>query len=278
MGTRRRAALRLLFPACAVCVLLPGLGEAQNNRADGYPTPVQPMTIQVDGETLAVRLAQGTVADALSAAGVELGSDDACVPAPEEPLHPGMTIVVHRAVTQTVTVTQRIPAGTQVRPTRRLRAGITLIQQHPEDGLKEMVYQVTTRNGEVLSRQLLTSRVVRAPKDKIILVGGNGTRLPSRTGYFTGHRVLTMVASGYPAMVTGTGRTYLGMRARRGVVAVDPRVIPLGARVFVEGYGKAVACDIGSAIRGNRIDLCFRTFREANRYGKQKVKVWILSR
>ena len=59
-------------------------------------------------------------------------------------------------------------------------------------------------------------------------------------------------------MVTGTGRTYLGLKAERGIVAVDPRVIPLGARVHVEGYGEALAADIGSAIKGNRIDLCFR--------------------
>ncbi|NLC57048.1 MAG: DUF348 domain-containing protein [Armatimonadetes bacterium] len=278
MSYLRTAALRLLLPACVLCLVLPGLGRAQNGQEGGEATAIQPTTIQVDGQTLAVRLDKGTVADALQAAAVELGSEDECLPEPNTPLRPGLAITVHRALTRIVTQTQRIPAGTQVKPSHRLRAGITLIQQHPRDGEKELTYQVTSRNGKILSRQLLGSRVVRPARAKVIVVGGGRTRLPSRSGYFSGRRVITMVASGYPAMVTGTGRTYLGMKARKGIVAVDPRVIPLGARVYVEGYGEAVAGDIGSAIKGNRIDLCFATFREAVRYGKKKVKVWILSR
>jgi len=62
------------------------------------------------------------------------------------------------------------------------------------------------------------------------------------------------------------------MKAQHGVVAVDPRVIPLGTRLNVEGYGNCIAGDTGSAIKGNRIDLCFDTLAECNAYGMRKVK------
>ena len=184
---------------------------------------------------------------------------------------------MRRIVTSTYTRTETIPAQTQVRSTRRLRRGHTMISQHPKPGLKEVTYTVTLRDGEVAKRQVTGTKVVRAPKHKILLVGGKETQLASRGGYFGGRRTMNMVATGYPAMVTGTGRTYLGLRARKGIVAVDPRVIPLGSRLYVQGYGEAYAGDIGGAIKGNRIDLCFRTFGEADRYGKKRVKVWILS-
>ncbi len=72
------------------------------------------------------------------------------------------------------------------------------------------------------------------------------------------------------------GRTYTGKKARYGLVAVDPKVIPLGTELFIEGYGKAEAADIGGAIKGNKIDLCFTTYAEAKKYGRKKIKVYIL--
>jgi 3D (Asp-Asp-Asp) domain-containing protein len=66
------------------------------------------------------------------------------------------------------------------------------------------------------------------------------------------------------------------MKAGKGVVAVDPRVIPLGTRLYIEGYGVAVAGDVGSAIKGRRIDLGFGTYAEAIRWGRRNVRVQIL--
>src|SRR2546430_186923 len=59
---------------------------------------------------------------------------------------------------------------------------------------------------------------------------------------------------------------------RHGVpIALDPYVIPLGTRVHVEGYGDAVAGDVGGAIRGRRIDLCVATYEEAMQFGRRTV-------
>lgn len=99
---------------------------------------------------------------------------------------------------------------------------------------------------------------------------------PPVTGRHTG-RFLTMVATGYSPQEPGlSDHTATGMKAQHGVVAVDPTVIPLGTRLYVEGYGNAIAGDTGGAIKGNRIDLCFDTLAECNAYGKRTVRVEIL--
>jgi 3D (Asp-Asp-Asp) domain-containing protein/peptidoglycan hydrolase CwlO-like protein len=111
----------------------------------------------------------------------------------------------------------------------------------------------------------------RAVEEKIEKVNPPGPP-PNRSG-----RVLTMEATAYSALEPGlTDTTASGLKAQRGVVAVDPGVIPLGTRLHVEGYGYAIAADTGSAIKGNRIDLCFNTLEEVYAYGRRTVRVEIL--
>ncbi|MCH3963760.1 MAG: 3D domain-containing protein [Clostridium sp.] len=73
------------------------------------------------------------------------------------------------------------------------------------------------------------------------------------------------------------GITASGMSTRKGIIAVDPRVIPLGSRVYIEGYGYAIAADTGGAIRGNRIDLFFPSRSDAQSWGMRSVKIHILN-
>ncbi|MFZ5824898.1 MAG: S-layer homology domain-containing protein [Bacillota bacterium] len=98
-----------------------------------------------------------------------------------------------------------------------------------------------------------------------------------------GHQVVyakqvDMIATKYTTEDPGVGTmTYTGLGVRTGAVAVDPTFIPLGTLLFVEGYGYAVAIDIGGAIKGNRIDLfSWEPRHEAYLFGLQPRKVWIL--
>ncbi len=87
----------------------------------------------------------------------------------------------------------------------------------------------------------------------------------------------TMRASAYlPSDGGGAGITATGMAARRGVVAVDPNVIPLGSRLYIPGYGEAIAADTGGAIVGNTIDLCMESYDEAIQFGRRSVEVYVL--
>jgi len=76
--------------------------------------------------------------------------------------------------------------------------------------------------------------------------------------------------------LNGDGITATGLRARKGIVAVDPRIIPLGTKVYIEGYGQALAADTGGWIKENRIDLCFDTLEECYRYGRRKIYVYLI--
>lgn len=93
--------------------------------------------------------------------------------------------------------------------------------------------------------------------------------------------VLDMTATAYAPGSADNGRwgdlTYVGTKVRQGVAAVDPQIIPMGTKLWVEGYGYAIAEDQGSAIKGNRIDLAFNELKTAQDYGIQNVKVYVLN-
>jgi len=90
-------------------------------------------------------------------------------------------------------------------------------------------------------------------------------------------RALTMTATAYTAYDDGNSHyTYRGNYVRKGLVAVDPSVIPLGTRLYIPGYGYAVADDIGGAIKGNKIDLAFDSRSEALQFGRQTITVYIV--
>lgn len=101
---------------------------------------------------------------------------------------------------------------------------------------------------------------------------------PSRSGTgFRSTKVLTMEATAYTPYDAGViGITANGNRMRRGLVAVDTRVIPFGTRLYIEGYGFAIADDTGGAIRGNKIDLAMDSLNEAFAFGRRTVVVHIL--
>lgn len=94
-------------------------------------------------------------------------------------------------------------------------------------------------------------------------------------------KTLTVTATAYTAECEGcSGVTYTGIDLNKDrnakVIAVDPNVIPLGSRVYVEGYGEAIAGDIGGAIKGNKIDLHVPTKDEAYSWGVREVEITIL--
>ena len=87
-----------------------------------------------------------------------------------------------------------------------------------------------------------------------------------------------MEASAYlPSDGGGAGVTASGLPAGHGVVAVDPDIIPLGTKVFVPGYGVAIAADTGGIIEGHMIDLCMDDYGDAIAFGRRDIEVYILA-
>jgi 3D (Asp-Asp-Asp) domain-containing protein len=175
---------------------------------------------------------------------------------------------------------ESIPYRTVTRVGADLRAGTSQTLRPGTTGQRELVFRVVSQDGQEISRKLVSSRVVRKSVTEIVSIGRRG-RLASR-GYFSGRKTLTMIATGYdpsPASNGGnrSGRGATGLKVGHGVVAVDPRYIPLGTRLYIEGYGHAVAGDTGSAIKGNRIDLGQDTRYSAEKVGRRSVVVHILN-
>ncbi|MGV3616929.1 MAG: 3D domain-containing protein [Fimbriimonas sp.] len=177
--------------------------------------------------------------------------------------------------TQVETRVVKTKAPVRYEFSRTVRKGRLVKAQDGREGVIKKTFRITYKDGKPVDKELLKEER-REPEAALFLMSRSGFQT-SRGGFGRG-KVLTMVATGYHSMVTGTGRTRLGMRADYGHVAVDPRVIPLGSLLYVEGYGMAIASDTGSAIKGNRIDLCFPDYGTAARYGHKRLKVHVLGR
>ncbi len=235
------------------------------------------VTLTVDGRTLTVRTTGRTPREVLKAAGVQLGPLDRVEPPLDAPLRSGDRVRVIRVREERVVVRETIPFPVEHRFAWAHFARGTEVIQPGRSGVVEHVYRVVRVDGQVVRRERVARRVVRSPQPRIVRVGRG--YVPSR-GELARRPSLVMVATAYaPYADRGVDEvTATGMRARYGVVAVDPRVIPLRTVLYVEGYGTAIAADTGSAIRGLRIDLCFNSAREALRWGRRRVRVWILGR
>ncbi len=173
--------------------------------------------------------------------------------------------------------TSRIPAGIHYDLTRTVRPGRIVKADTGQDGILKRTFEITYANDQPVAKKFISQNRVEAKPTRFLMgMGGYG---PSR-GAFVRARVMEMSATGYDPGVQSNGpnagRTRTGMRATYGTVAVDPRVIPLNTLVFVEGYGFAIASDTGSAIKGNKIDLCFDRRSVAMNFGRKNVKVHIL--
>jgi len=195
----------------------------------------------------------------------------------DEPRTPSQAISA-----KVVKVKEPIPYKTTRKPTSELREGSSKTVQAGANGYNIASYRVTYRDGDEVSRELLGRKLGKKPIAEVIHVGTapvSRGRLASR-GYYAGRRVVTMIATGYdpsPASNGGTNRTSTGLKVGHGIVAVDPNFIPIGTRLFIEGYGYAVAADVGGAIKGNRIDLGHDTARGARNVGRRVVRVRILN-
>jgi len=179
---------------------------------------------------------------------------------------------------ETRVVSKPIPFDVRYEISRLVGPGRCQKMRDGQAGEVTRTYSVYFVDGKEIGKALVSTDRTE-PVDALYAMGKSG--IETSRGSFHRGKVMTMTATGYdpsPATIGrgATGRTCTGRRAGYGCVAVDPRVIPLGTLLFVEGYGVALACDKGSAIKGNRLDLCFTSRRQAIQFGRRSVKVHVL--
>lgn len=146
------------------------------------------------------------------------------------------------------------------------------VGQEGISGQKEVVLKTVTSNNGILYEEIVSEVITAEPVDQIILRGTSNT-IETERGRVGFTQELSMLSYAY----TGGGRTASGHSVRRGLIAVDPRVIPLGTKLYVEGYGFALASDTGGMIKGNVIDVYVPTRDEAAKFGKRNLKVYVLA-
>jgi 3D (Asp-Asp-Asp) domain-containing protein len=176
-----------------------------------------------------------------------------------------------------------IPPHTTYHLTRSLSPGHSKVISDGSWGVLEERLAFAQRGGGPVRRRVLSLRILRAPRPRIVADGIPSGPLSSfeargvASMALMARSAIEMLATAYTAECAGCGgMTAIGRRAGYGIVAVDPRVIPLGTRLYIQGYGLAVAGDTGGSIVGRRIDLGFDSIREAMLFGRRPVTVYRL--
>ncbi len=229
--------------------------------------------ITADGNTKTVTTLPGTVRDALHQADISLGEMDEVIPAADSLLTADSSIRVVR-ITMKEWVEKALTNPQEIRKADSgLVIGSTRVLVRGRAGVTENTWQVVYQDGVETDRQLLVSRNISSPVSRVVAYG---TKEQSNAALanvdFSTKEALSVTATAYVA----GGTTKSGLPAKVGVIAVDPSVIPLGTRVYVEGYGYAIAADTGGKIKNNRIDICLPTQAECVKWGVKRVKLYVL--
>lgn len=244
------------------------------------------LTLNNGGKEKQVWSTSTTVADFLSQQGIKINDLDRVEPKLEETVKANDNIKVIRVEKVTDVVEEPINFAVVTKKDNSLAKGTEKVMNAGKEGLKAKEFEVVLENGKEVSRKLISEKQVKEKQDKVVAVGTKvaaATQVVSRgTSSKASGKEIYVSSTAYTANCSGcSGRTATGLdlRANPGakVIAVDPSVIPLGTKVYVEGYGYAVAADTGGAIKGNKIDVFFSSKSEAYKWGRKTVKIKILN-
>lgn len=256
----------------------------------------QTVTVRYHGEETAVTAFGETVGELLSRLDLEPGGDDVTSHALEELTYDAMVLSIDQVVSTRETCTVAIPHETLRCNDDSLPEGTESVLIQGVDGQLRKTCQVTYVNGQETGRQLLEETVVTPAVTEVIALG---------TGEPPADPGVPVIGDGYITLPTGEVLTYTGTATIRataythtdagcdmttstgttvhwGTVAVDPRYIPYGTRMFIVSndgeyvYGIAVAEDCGGDIKGDRMDLYMPTYEECIAFGRQVCTLYFL--
>ena len=145
---------------------------------------------------------------------------------------------------------------------------VWLVSQNNQDKIDTLKRDISINQQQIQSLQNLMSKIEKQIDKEIILNSAKGMQMIA-TAYCN-----SKVCINVPAW--RDGKTATGTKARIGVIAVDPAVIPLGSTIYIKGMGYFKAEDTGGAIKGNRIDIFVGDYKKAKEFGRKKVEVIIL--
>lgn len=237
------------------------------------------VNVDVNGTISTFKTTALTVGELIENRHIKLDEHSIVTPALDADIEDGLDITVKTQEVSIEVLQEEIPYETQVEETANLEPGEQKLITEGINGLKEKTVEIVRFGGKVQSETVKEEVIINEPQTKVVKQGKKNVIKDSATGKtYEYTKTLTLEATAYTdvdgdkwAGITATGRpTFVGM------VAVDPKVIPLDTILYVEGYGIAIAGDTGGAIKGHDIDLFMNTHSEARQFGRRDKKVYIL--
>lgn len=249
--------------------------------------PIKYCKIFVDGKVVEVETRKTTVKELLAQESIALGALDKVEPKLEVQLGESQVVKINRIKIRRVEKEQEVPFKVVIKKDANLKKGVKKVIVKGKKGTKVETYEILSVDGVDNKVELVRSKELLLPRNQLVAIGtkkevivekiplqirkGSRTITLSRGGKLG--RVLYLESTAY----THTGnRTATGIWPNKGIVAVDPSVIPLGTRLYVEGYGYAVAADTGGAIKGGIIDVFFNNRSECIKWGRRRVEVRVI--
>jgi uncharacterized protein YabE (DUF348 family) len=226
-----------------------------------------------------------TVANFLKQQEIYLGEFDRVSKEMESVITPNEKIAVVRVEKVTDVVEESIAFAVEKKNDSSILKGNEKVITAGQNGKVERSYEVVKENGQEISRILAGEKVIAEPVNKVVAVGtkvvtaavsrDNSSAPSGGTEFY----VTATAYTPYCAGCSGVTATGIDVKANPSMklIAVDPSIIPLGTKVWVEGYGYAIAGDTGGSIKGNKIDVLFATKAEAYSWGRKKVRIKVLN-
>lgn len=255
-----------------------------------------PVVLDNGGKEEKIWATKGTVEDVLEDQEIEYKKTDRIEPALDEEVEEDMEISVVHIDTEKVEAEEKVPFESIEEEDSSLLKGQSEVKSEGEEGKIVKTYKVTYENGEEVSRDVVDEEVLKESEDKVVAVGtkeptttsssesaskeSTSTEESSNNNDAPSGKTMTMEATAYGpdcAGCSGISATGMDLTGGGNVIAVDPSVIPLGSKVWVEGYGEAIAGDTGGDIKGNRIDVLMKSESQASSsWGRRTVQVKVL--
>jgi uncharacterized protein YabE (DUF348 family) len=240
------------------------------------------LTVVDGGKEQQVWTTSATVADFLTQQGIKLNELDRVEPSLTDKITENGVVDVIRVEKVTDVVEEPVQFAVVTKKDEKLQKGQEKVIAPGKQGRVSRQYEVVLENGREVSRKLINEQNISQKQDKIVAVGTKDLALQVSRGEAPNGREFYVTATAYTAYCNGcSGHTATGLNLRANpnmkVIAVDPGIIPLGSKVYVEGYGYAVAADTGGAIKGYIVDLLMPSNADAYRWGRKKVKITVLN-
>ncbi len=262
----------------------PAAGKIDVNRA-------MTVEVQADGVSTLLHMTDGTVSSALYRADVSVGAYDTVSVDRDTLVTDGMVIQVDRVAYEEYQTTEAIAFETVTNYTCVLKPGRTQVKQAGVQGSKTLTYRKTIVNGQVVATDLVNEVVTQKPVTRILLKGASyGTPLSNAPfdislnakGQPTSYKT---VYTGKSCTAYSVGkRGASGMRLGVGTVAVNPKIIPYGTKLWITSadgkfvYGYAVAADTGAFANGDRTfcDVYMGSYAEACAFGRRTMNIYVI--